>query len=98
MFKTYFDDSDFTMKLENAEGQVFVHLDVRRWAPSVAKKLLVVQQHMEKEVKRAGYKVLFAVNRNEDAKWYKFVESFGYRPLTEHDGRTVYFRELASGN
>lgn len=92
--KTYFEDADARVVLENTDGQVFVHLAVKRWAPSVAKKLYAVQEYMKKELKRVGYKVMFVYSPFADKKFDKFVRMYQWKPLIEHRGKLIYFMEL----
>lgn len=93
MSKTFFEDADLKVHVTAPSGYPFVHLELNRWSPSVAKKLFGVRAQLVAAAKRTGVKALFATNPNQDSTWFKFMDVLQFQKLTEHEGRSIYFLE-----
>lgn len=97
MFKTFHDDDDLKVCVQNHEGAPFLHCEMKRWSPSVYKKMVQVQERLKQEAHTVGVKVIFAYNTDEDQRWRKFMETVQFKKLSEFDGHSVYFWELNRG-
>lgn len=92
--KTYLDDEDVCVQIELMDDRLFIHMQVKKWNKRVANKLLEGQVRLNAQAKACGVKRFFTYNKNECAKWYKFMQFVGYSPLPKAGGMTVFVREL----
>ena len=82
--QTFYNDRDFTVQYEEAEGFVALHCNVRRFSPSVLKQMYFVFAALEDHFRNAGYKRMVSFTPNE-----KFCELFNGQSIQsfEYEGK-----------
>ena len=68
-----------------------VHLSMMRWGAGVLKTMKEDWKHVVSICQARGCKQLFAINQEENAKWYKLIGHFGFVDYTE---TRVYHQEV----
>jgi hypothetical protein len=62
---------DYTIYTEDVEGELHIHCDVKRWAPSVLKMLYIELSFLKDWASIHGYEEMFSISPNP-----KFCELF----------------------
>ena len=88
--KTYYQDDDIKVYLENINDQVFVHVAIYNANKSVFNKILQKWGEVVLKVYAAGYDNLFAYTK--DSRIIKMIG--GGEKIGEHEGFEVYKWEL----
>jgi len=70
--KPYYEDADVSLILEPNDGKIYLHVDVRRWTPSIAKKCYSVLRTLFEDMQDSGYLEAFSITPNP-----KFAAMFG---------------------
>lgn len=67
---------NFTIYTEKIEGELHVHCNVKKWSPSVLKRLYVEFVMLRADAISDGYEEMFSISPNP-----KFCELFGAESL-----------------
>lgn len=70
--KTYYEDDDVTLVLERHGDKLYLHVNVRKWTPSIAKKSFSVLRTLFEDMQDSGYREAFSITPNP-----KFAAMFG---------------------
>lgn len=76
---------NYELRIEEAEGELFVHLDIFNWSASVYKQMM----RELIEIKKAVSADLFCCISQFENKKIKLVKMFGFFPLYEIDDKYI---------
>ena len=79
------------MLLNFNKDKCAVHLTVLRWGASVLKEMKADWEKVKLLCRERGCTELFAVNQDENDKWYKLLGHFGFKDYIE---TRVYYQEV----
>ncbi len=77
-FLTFYKDDDFTVKLEEVDGLLFVHVNVERFTPSSFKRMKALWEEIYERAWYGGYESIYAYTPDET-----FVKRFGKMPYNK---------------
>lgn len=90
MYEDWFEDQDVKVVLETQMGLVFVHLAVYHWSLARFKKIRRLLASLKQQMRERGHSHIHAYNTKQNTKWFRFVESMGFRPHAAHNGLVIY--------
>ena len=64
MFKVYKENADYTITLEDEQGNLFVHFNAEMWNKSIKKKVLAELDELKEKAFKAGYDKIHTYTRN----------------------------------
>ena len=79
MNKVYEDDVG-TLKLEEYQGDLFIHCDIKRWSRDAVEHCMIVWSELLLQLREKGYNYLFAYIDESNEKLIKFANLFGMLP------------------
>jgi len=79
------------MLLNFSNDKCAVHLTVLRWGASILKEMKADWEKVKLLCRERGCKELFAINQDENDKWYRLLGHFGFTNYTE---ARVYSQEV----
>lgn len=88
--KTYYQDKDFILQVENYEGVLYLHCEVTNWTPSSLRRGYLVFAKLQNEAQELGFTKIRTITPNP-----KFVELFNayYLQPIEIEGKTYEVME-----
>ena len=99
----YYKTDDFVLKINEAGGHAFLHLEVFNWNKGVLKELRMVGELIEAQYRSKGYLAIFATTDSEKVlKFWNLVkpldrtEKFG--PGNKYYLGTWVIKEIDNGN
>jgi len=90
MYDLWHEDEDIKVQLEHDGGFIFLHVLVFKWSVSRVKKFRRLLVELKKQMCESGHSHIYAYNAQQNDKWFRFVESMGFRPHVVHNGLIVY--------
>lgn len=88
--RTYFEDDDLHLYLENINDQVFIHIVLNKFSKSIFKKMMQKWGEVVLKMYNLGYEELFTYTK--DNRVVKLVG--GAELIGKHEGYEVYRWEL----
>ncbi len=87
--KTYIDAPEYTVRLEDEQGGLFVHIDVFKWDREIKRELLEELAKLKVKAHNAGYPFMHAYTRNP-----KFCKLMGGSHTMDFKSYEVWSWEL----
>ena len=74
----YYEDEHLTLELERHGHQIYLHVQARKWSPSIAKHAYSVLHSLFEDMKDSGYQEAWSITPNP-----KFAKMFGAYTFTK---------------
>lgn len=93
----FFTCEEFDVGIEfSPGGEPFLHLPrLDSWSLSVYKKLILTLVHTKRALSDLGYRMVFVIIPDNDAKRLKFEEMMGFTEVTRNDGMILMGQETS---
>lgn len=91
------EDENFMISLQpNTYGKLFAHCVVKKYSPSVRRKMSLAWENLQHDIKQKGFTEIFACCEPKKTKTIKFFELFGLTRLQENliNGYVVYWKRI----
>lgn len=88
------ENENVLLQSEYTEGNYFIHCDVKKWSPSIAKDFFRTWSEVLEDFENQGVKHLYTVLPADDEKALKFNNMYGFLPFLKNDEYVVMEMEV----